>query len=672
VTPGLFLLGAVVWGLAIAITGWTGVGYPIVYLLATLPGWPIGRRLFGRGHPVAWVSGALVGYGLTALALWVPIALGVASLLTLSLSWAAATMVIWRFVGRGDAPLVDLPPWPARATRPLVLLLALVPLLVALPYGRIGEMDDQGNRRYRAYFTADFVWHEALTAELARFDSPPRNPYLASQPLHYYWSYFLLPGAVTGTVGTPPAPIERYLIVNGLLSGVLFVATIFLAAWCAVPRAWSAAAATALALLAASAEGLYATVDLLGRGVSLSALKALNIDAITSWVFSALTIDGLPRAIWYTPQHSMSCALGLIAVIIAARSGRAMRPKAAVGAGLALGLAFTMSPFPAGAFTLVYAAAILWDAVLAPRTLLRVVATQAGAVVVVAAALAWCVMNGTFEGAGGAISFGLSSRSARQPLLVAVLALGPLLVPVIAGLAIAAFRGASQPLRPAIAAVVLAAGLFYGVTLVLEPIWVGWRAGNIILVTAPALAAAAIAAARDRVGPRATTALLAILFAAGLPTTLIDSYNTQDVSNTARSPGGFRWTVVLTPSDQQALRWIDVATPRDSVVQMSLEPRGRETWSLIPSSARRRMAAGLPISLLRTPEYEAPARAADALYAAGDARQAWRIARTLGVNYVYVGRVEREAYPEGLRFDDQPDLFRIAYAAGDSTVYAVR
>ena len=48
-----------------------------------------------------------------------------------------------------------------------------------------------GTRWYRAYFTADFVWHTALTAELGRYDSPPRNPYMASQALHYYWTYYL-------------------------------------------------------------------------------------------------------------------------------------------------------------------------------------------------------------------------------------------------------------------------------------------------------------------------------------------------------------------------------------------------------------------------------------------------------------------------------------------------
>ena len=39
-------------------------------------------------------------------------------------------------------------------------------------------------------------------------------------------------------------------------------------------------------------------------------------------------------------------------------------------------------------------------------------------------------------------------------------------------------------------------------------------------------------------------------------------------------------------------------TPPAAIVQMDPTARGRTTWSLIPSFAQRRMAAGLPISLL--------------------------------------------------------------------------
>ena len=46
-------------------------------LAAVAPGLPLGiARCFGRRHPGAWIGGALLGYGLTQLALWAVIAAG--------------------------------------------------------------------------------------------------------------------------------------------------------------------------------------------------------------------------------------------------------------------------------------------------------------------------------------------------------------------------------------------------------------------------------------------------------------------------------------------------------------------------------------------------------------------------------------------------------------------
>ena len=308
---------------------------------------------------------------ITALALWMPIVARRPSAIAFIVAWAAAGFGMWMLVRRSTGPLIDLPAWRSRDTLALCAVLLLVPVLVARPYDRIGETDAQGNRRCRAYFTADFVWHEALTAEVARFSSPPKNPYLAGRSLHYYWAYFLLPAAVTGaapvSTATPSPPIETYLATNALATGVLFIAAIYLAAWSALPRAAPAAIATALVLLASSAEGLYATINLLERGRSLDGLRMLNIDAITAWYFRGLTIDGLPRSLWYNPQHSLACAFGLAAAMIAGRSAAPMRWAAALAAGVALGLALIVSPFAGGAFTLAYALGVVWIAWGTPR-----------------------------------------------------------------------------------------------------------------------------------------------------------------------------------------------------------------------------------------------------------------------------------------------------------------
>ena len=47
------------------------------YLLALVPGLPVGFALFGRRQAAGWIAGGLIGYVLTAVALWIAIAAGV-------------------------------------------------------------------------------------------------------------------------------------------------------------------------------------------------------------------------------------------------------------------------------------------------------------------------------------------------------------------------------------------------------------------------------------------------------------------------------------------------------------------------------------------------------------------------------------------------------------------
>jgi hypothetical protein len=50
------------------------VGLPADLRACDDPGLPLGFALFGPNHAGGWIAGAILGYGLTALAIWVPIA----------------------------------------------------------------------------------------------------------------------------------------------------------------------------------------------------------------------------------------------------------------------------------------------------------------------------------------------------------------------------------------------------------------------------------------------------------------------------------------------------------------------------------------------------------------------------------------------------------------------
>ena len=244
-----------------------------------------------------------------------------------------------------------MPAWTAPDTTALLLVMLLVPLLMGPPYANLGRADAEGNRYYRAYFTADFLWHSALAFELGKFSLPPRNPYLAPRVMNYYWTYFLLPATAAELL--PPSPagfveVQRCLKANALLSGLLMIGVLFLVVRAAVPGRWPAALALSLVVVAASAEGLYAIVDLARRGAPLASLSDMNIDAVTAWYFNGLRIDNVPRSLWYTPQHTTAVALGLVGWLIGISAGAAASKRAIAGAGLALGLATTMNPLLGG------------------------------------------------------------------------------------------------------------------------------------------------------------------------------------------------------------------------------------------------------------------------------------------------------------------------------------
>ena len=101
------------------------------------------------------------------------------------------------------------------------------------------------------------------------------------------------------------------------------------------------------------------------------------------------------------------------------------------------------------------------------------------------AALAFCLLNGMNDPTGSPVTFGWSPDGRHAPVLTFLLSFGGVLPLVIAGLW--PWRGSDWRLAiPAIAALLLGIGLMYGLTLD-DRSWIGFRAGNLILVTAPML-----------------------------------------------------------------------------------------------------------------------------------------------------------------------------------------
>ena len=642
------------------------VVYLLVFALACAPGLPFGWRLFGRS-PAGWIAGALIGYGLTAFAIWAVIAIHAASAAAFVVAWLALCGVTWLGFRRG-LPLVPLPRWGAAETRALAAVLVMTSVISIPPLSNIGAADEAGNRYYRAYFTADFVWHMALAAEVAKFSMPPRNPFLAPRPIHYYWTYFLLPAAVSATGPPPVRNVERCLAANAYATGLLLMSAVFLAAFAAVGRAWPAAAGAALALAASSAEGAATLAGIWYRGMPLAAVRDVNVDAMSAWVLKADRIDGLQRCLWYVPQHSMAYALGLVALTVVAAIGSTGSIGTIVLSGVALACSAALNPFVGGIFAVVYGAAVVIDAARRPASLSRIAVHGLAGIPVVLVVI-WCVMNQMVEGAGGALRIGFSGPSRHWPVVGLLLSLGPALLVGASGLVPSRLARLDR-VTPFTALALVSLFLLYFVRLSVDEAWVAFRAGQMMLVALAVLAARFVA-----VGWNArrtlTVGLAGAALVAGLPTTVIDEYNARDIRNLSMGPG-FPWTIVISAPQQHALTWIRASTPSTAVVQMDPTVRERSTWSLIPSFAERRMAAGLPISLLDVPEYHERSQRVRAIYDASSAADAARIARTLRIDYLYVDEVERSAHPSAAKFDASPEFFERVFSEGDVAVYRVR
>jgi hypothetical protein len=670
---------------AVIIAGPWALAYIVLYILATVPGWPLGRALFGK-HAAAWVAGALLGYALTCVAFWAVLALHVASVITCVLAWVIISLAIWTLVygmpaspkrrSREGGPLVPLPAWSVPDSRTLVLLLLLVPAVFVLPYKNLGARDAEGNRYYRAYFTADFIWHMALTSELTKYAMPPINPYLGDRTIQYYWTYFLVPAVISEEGVGGLREIENSLKVNALCSGVLFIAALGIATWAASLSALGTALAVVLAVVAASAEGLYAWWELVSRGRPLDGLTNLNIDAMSNWRFGGLRVDSLVRSMWYNPQHSMSAALGLLALPIAGAAGVSAPLGAIVLAGMALALSTTFNPFIGGLFSLIYGAVVVGDAVATRQ--FKPVLHHAAAAALVAVAIGWCVANDMVEGAAGVVLYGLGGNARNRPVASLMLSLGPLLLPAVIGM----MPPWKLPRRawPSVAAIVVGLLVFYLMRLSVDSSYIGFRAGQILQLALPGLAAIFFSrlwlplSGRTAWRARAAAVTIAVLlFAIGLPTTIIDMYNAQDIGNRQMGPG-FHWTVVLTPDEQEAYRWLRTQTPRDAIVQMDPIARGRETWSQLPTFAERRMAAAQPISLMEIPEYTERSRKAHRIYLVQSPEAAAQHARELGIDYLFIGPAEQEGNPAaGLaKFAKREDLFQPVFANARTRIYKMR
>lgn len=656
-------IGTLVWGSALLALA-SAFCAPGVFLL---------RRLYA-GRPgaslTALMLGPAVGFALSSLVLlllWVRGARSLAFVLVApAVVWLVTTLLGERVRG-----LLR----PIRVVRSdalcLLLVLLLVPLLVGRPYAMVG-LDVADGRAYRSYFTSDFVWKMAVVAEVAKGDVPPRNQYLAGEPLNYYWLPHLLSAGEYRAM-QEHVRLDRLLLVNALFFGTVFMAFLYGFTRQFVRRPPWALAGIVLVILCSSFEGVDRLIVLWREGMPLVVLRGINIDAVTRWFYGALPIDGLQRLLLYQPQHhAMAYATGLTAILLLWQARRVWHPAVVVLAGVLLGAAVLLSAFSAVMITTMAAPIALWLFWRQGALRHTVWAGPLMVTPIAGAALAAILLAYTSTGES-LVELGWHEMAIERVWLTLPMNFGLTLPLGIAGLALLV-RGRRAAVVP-LGIVVVGSFAFYFLVNVrdVQDVYVGWRAGHLLFVAFAPLSALAVSAAWGlRPAVRAATlSVVALLGITSVPTLAIDLYNTQDIANRSDGPG-FKWTVVLSADELHALDWVRRYTRPDDIVQVDSYSRFPETWAYIPAFAERRMAAGLPLSMVPRERFERATSRVRDVFAGPTADDVFARASALRIDYLYLGAPERLHHPHlQAVLDAAPHLFPKAIDTDDVQIYQV-
>ena len=644
----------------------------VVFAWVALPGVIIARRLYGSQRSVgmpALLVGPAWGFSLSSvvlLALWVS---GVRSIAVLALAPIVAMLAA--IPCKRLAGSLNVPEFTRRDLVPLIIVLALVPLVNGRPFARVGEMRPEG-KAYRAYFIADFEWAMSVVGELSKGDVLPHNPFMAGDRLHYYWLADLL-SSIEHRATRRVLAMEPILLANAMLLDLAFVAFLYFFVRHFVHSPPAAALACVAAVLFTSFEGTQQLYIFWKRGIPLDGLRTLNIDAISNWKFGSLKIDGLHRVLLYQPQHATAWAISLSALLVLIEARDNGRFGVNLLAGALLAVALLVSSFIAVMVGSTVAIYQLLTLAFRKRWKDLGLAGLAGGVPVGAAVLAASLLQYVDRSGGPIVYVGhLNPVAASNAVTGIVLSFGPMLIAAACGAWVALRRRAG---RLAVLGLIIAVSFFFYFLVDVvdhQHAYVGWRAGHLLFIAFAPLVGFAwqeLSATGGRT--RAITTIAAVLLAlTAAPMTIIDLFNTQDTANQGQGPG-FKWTEIVTPDELQALDWIKMFTPQDALVQVD-PVRESGTWAYMPAFGERRMTAGVPISMIPIKKYQEASDRVKKVFAASDAAKAYSDARALKLQYLYIGPRERQAYPRlGGLLDAAPFWFKLVFRNQTVAIYKV-
>ena len=305
--------------------------------------------------------------------------------------------------------------------------------------------------------------------------------------------------------------------------------------------------------------------DFSSKEVPISEVRNLNIDAISRWYFQGIPIDGLQRLLFYQPHHIVGYTAGLLGLLALAVRTRPVDAAAFAVSGVCLGLSIAISSF---AGLMVTVAAMLYElaGVIRTRDIKRGLIHAIAAAIPLAASVAMVYGLGYVDRSGAVVELVVNRVAVHQFWWVTLLSMGPVII--VTALAIPVLLSERRGLS-VLGSLALTSVFFYFFVNVRDhqDVYVGWRVGHFLFMAA----AVVVGVLLERLSTSTSAAqpvqwaVVVVALLAGLPTTVIDIYNTQDITNHNQAPG-FHWTLMLRPDELQAFDWIAQNTQARCVV----------------------------------------------------------------------------------------------------------
>lgn len=571
-------------------------------------------------------------------------------------TFSVTTLIFWCLFKRPESKLLK--PHKKISLPDLVwFLICLLSMAVGtmMPFSRICEKTDAGYA-VRAYYSADYLKHVSVTAELSKGDIPPENPFFSGEKLHYYWLSYL-PSAITYRLLGPDFSLLRITIAFSLVVNVLLLLSLFSVFSRYVKDISGRIIGIAALLFASSYEGLMALYKIISQGGHISLIRNYNIDAFTRWEFGHPQVDSLFRSFIYTPQQQYAlCALCMIFILLRkdvrfSASQIKSRLTIFVLIGIFSGAVLGYNFFT-GAIVLPWLCLCLGIGWLFTKNYTYV------DILVISSILGCLIISyyflEMFLNRSNVFTFATGINYYKKLPKIILYNFGPLFLLGIPGIATRMYRSDKQHewLNVFLLTLMAASAMLF-VKIEEFPSDVSLKTGLLVALGLSLFVGDLIQTLKKKTGVYGTL-LASILLVPALPHAIIDVYNTQDIMNA-------HFTVYFNEKDMSAAHWIAKNTPLDCRIQ-ALPERDIHCSDIINAFAERRTALAdsmhAQIYLINPTGYKTRNKKISALINNPNLQEALKLCREYEIDYIFIGNQERELNSSGI---DKFFLFNSIY-----------